>query len=731
MKILAFLGVSLFTVCTEVCADGLGWVPLPVFGGGTVLSAQIAPSDPSRWYAICDVCGPYRSDDGGKSWIPLHAQMPLEMRRDLRADEVRDISIDPRDANSFIMVCGDKFDRPAGVYVSHDAGRTFCRTLVARFYGDGDRRRLGRCISRNPANPEVLVCGEDWDGLFRSDDNGETWRSLGLKKTWITDIRWDVGNSNRLYVCAPGLPVCESRHHGKLNPRERETGFFRSDDGGATWRKLFDDSPLETIQVNGQQRIVGIFDDGHTAPAGGRFVRCSDDLGETWRPFAEGLPVLKEDVAPPIHRDSARFQALSAGPDFWLVGNGIGDIFRRGLEDERWKKVLRKSMSVADPCSESQMVRFAARGEMWSLATICVDPHKASHWIATDWFAIWESHDSGENWTCRVNGLANVVPFCVVCDPNSPDNIIYGIADMGMCCSNDGGKTFRAVLQTGGANTAAWCWKHKGVAFATGGKFGTQFIRTLDGGRTWTGGFPKRGLPNIPTGGLYSHDRLCAYTVAVDPLTDDVYLCVGGPARADGGGVWVSHDLGETFVRFSNGLPDGKTLFKTSEFSGGSGAGWPPELVFGVDGSAILSTWDGVCYFLDRLAGAWLPTTIENKCINFTIAADPHRPGRFLMSRSWPVGTLSESTDGGRSWHVIMTGDWIYNAIAFDPFRPGIVVLPSNDGIRISRDGGRTFGEVLPDGYAYPTGDKRWVTIDRGRLFGLTRGSGVWTRNLH
>ena len=47
------------------------WNILPVFGGGYVQNVVIAPSNPSRWYAYVDVGGPYRSDDGGRSWRAL------------------------------------------------------------------------------------------------------------------------------------------------------------------------------------------------------------------------------------------------------------------------------------------------------------------------------------------------------------------------------------------------------------------------------------------------------------------------------------------------------------------------------------------------------------------------------------------------------------------------------------------------------------------------------------
>ena len=53
----------------------------------------------------------------------------------------------------------------------------------------------------------------------------------------------------------------------------------------------------------------------------------------------------------------------------------------------------------------------------------------------------------------------------------------------------------------------------------------------------------------------------------------------------------------------------------------------------------------------------------------------------------------------------------------------------SKNAISVSVDGGRTFSE-LEGGLDYPTGVRRWVSVDRGRLFGFTRGSGVWMRRL-
>ena len=311
--------------------------------------------------------------------------MPLAMR-DIWADHVRALSVDPRDADSFVMAAGDRFAKPAGVYVSRDGGKTFRRTLEARFYGDGSRRWTGQCMARHPSNPDILYCGEDWDGIFRSDDNGETWRSLGLTKTFITDIRIDPNNPQRVYVCAPKMPL--GRQIRPEDPKTREIGFFRSDDGGETWQKISDESPSETAQIVGSQRIVGLFNDRH--------VRVSDDCGETWTPFEDGLFISPDD-AKLEYVDDGRYQALAAGPDFWLIGNMRGAVFRRpggtgvppvpnenghdAHSPDTWQPVERKSATLGDPIAEHHHAKRAAQGEFWSLSTLIIDPREALFFV--------------------------------------------------------------------------------------------------------------------------------------------------------------------------------------------------------------------------------------------------------------------------------------------------------------------------------------------------------------
>ena len=728
---IATLTMSLFAATTarpEASSHESAWNVLPVFGGGYVQNVAIAPSNPSRWYAYVDVGGPYRSDDGGRSWKPLHALMPIDQRA-VWADHVRALSVDPRDANTFVIAAGDRFDKPAGVYITHDGGRTFRKTLTARFYGDGNTRWMGQCMARHPTNPKILYCGEDWDGVFRSDDGGENWRNLGLAEMLITDIRIDPDSPSRIYVCAPGL-MAPGRQDPNASSHVRGKGFFRSDDGGTTWITLSSvESPTETAQIPGSSRIVGLFANRH--------VRASDDYGATWSDFETGLSILSDGASDPGYTDTKRYQSLATGPDFWLVGNAKGDIYRRGKNDTTWNKVTRTSVTLGDPVAEHHLAPRATNGEFWALGTINVDPRDAAHWLATDWFEIWETLDAGKTWTSRVNGISQLVTFMVACDPHSSTNILYGFADLGLSASHDGGKSFHSVYTKYAAygNSLSWSALTPGLAYSIGGKAGIKFERTRDGGRTWETP-TKAGLPAFRSGspGNDPEQEISAYTVAVDPTTDWVFLCVAGPSGENGGGVWVSADQGESFTRTSEGLPEGKNLFKYAEFAGGGEAGWGPQLVFSPDGSAVLSTWDGTCYTLERDGGMrWAATTsITNASCYRTIAADPFAPGRFLAAHG---DRLLESTDGGRAWRTLVatnapSSGWRSSVcVAFDAHTPGLVVAANKNAIIVSRDGGRTFSD-LAGGLDYPSGVKRCVAVDRGRLFGLTRGSGVWVRDL-
>ncbi len=88
-------------------------------------------------------------------------------------------------------------------------------------------------------NPDIVYIGmgetqlrgsiTQGDGVYKSQDGGETWRHLGLSETQaISRVRVHPTNPDIVYVAALGHPYGENE----------ERGVFRSIDGGNTWDKV-------------------------------------------------------------------------------------------------------------------------------------------------------------------------------------------------------------------------------------------------------------------------------------------------------------------------------------------------------------------------------------------------------------------------------------------------------------------------------------------------------------
>jgi photosystem II stability/assembly factor-like uncharacterized protein len=171
--------------------------------------------------------GVWHSVDGGKTW--RHAGLD-------DAGSISALSIDPRDPNTVVAgVLGHVFRDGAtrGVFVTHDGGAHWTRTLfLGPSSGVSD-------LDRVPDRPATLFAGvwqfrrQPWTmtsggprgGLFRSDDGGATWRKLsghGLPAGDTGRIGVAAATGGRVYA------IVQSKH-GEI---------WRSDDGGDAWHAM-------------------------------------------------------------------------------------------------------------------------------------------------------------------------------------------------------------------------------------------------------------------------------------------------------------------------------------------------------------------------------------------------------------------------------------------------------------------------------------------------------------
>jgi len=225
---------------------GVNWTP--VFDSQDVQSIgslAIAPSDSNIVWAgtgeafirsnVSQGNGVYKSTDCGKTWT----RMGLE-----RSGRIARIVIDPRNPDIVLAaVMGHCYgpQQERGVFRTADGGKTWERVLFV------DENTGCSDIAMDPNDPRILFAGmwpmliKTWGkwsggpggGLFKSTDGGLTWKRLqgkGLPEPPIGKVAVAVAarDSNRVYALI----------------ETKDEGLWRSDDGGETWTLINRDHAL-------------------------------------------------------------------------------------------------------------------------------------------------------------------------------------------------------------------------------------------------------------------------------------------------------------------------------------------------------------------------------------------------------------------------------------------------------------------------------------------------------
>jgi photosystem II stability/assembly factor-like uncharacterized protein len=230
---------------------GTTWYPImdDVKEASSVGSIQVAPSDPNIIYVgmgdlitgggINEGNGVYKSTDAGKTWEHLGLD---------DSKQIPSILVDPKDPNLVLLAAQGNihtFTHMRGVYRSTDGGRNWKQTLyvdsttgaqeiawafdhpsvmlatTVRHYNAPGAGRGGGGGGGGGGPPQGLT----GTYLFKSTDEGQTWKEIsghGLPAamTGRTSIAVAINtNAQRMFLIG-------------------NFGFFRSDDGGDTWRQM-------------------------------------------------------------------------------------------------------------------------------------------------------------------------------------------------------------------------------------------------------------------------------------------------------------------------------------------------------------------------------------------------------------------------------------------------------------------------------------------------------------
>ena len=261
------------------------------FESGSIGAVAVAEADPNVVYAgTGQAClrerlggvGVYRSTDGGRTWS--HSGLR-------EAGQIARIRIHPRDPDLvYVAAVGRAFgpNPERGVFRSKDGGKNWEKVLsISAKTGATDLamdavnpRVLYAAAWTGERKPWTIISGSAESGLFKSTDGGDRWVKLagGLPEGVVGKIGVAVS------------PADPDRVWALVEAADEAGGLYRSDDAGATWRRLETNARRRLYQRTWYyQHIVADPRDRNRAYVMNVDNFRTDDGGSTWQEI-EDLP---------------------------------------------------------------------------------------------------------------------------------------------------------------------------------------------------------------------------------------------------------------------------------------------------------------------------------------------------------------------------------------------------------------------------------------------------------
>jgi photosystem II stability/assembly factor-like uncharacterized protein len=265
----------------------LRWRLIGPFRGGRVTAVAGVSGDPNTFYFGTPGGGVWKSTNAGRTWRPIFDSVPVA--------SIGAVSVAPSDPRTIYVGTGEQTSGN-GVYKSSDGGSTWAHAGLV------DTRFI-QAIVVDPRNPNIAIAGANslgaaiiWRpypksagtierGIFKTTDGGRSWKKVLTRDdtAGVVDMCADPSNAHVLYavlyktssgtgasavgstseivkstdagstwkpLAGKGLPEKDRGRMGisvAAGNRGRRLyailnqGFFRSDDGGANWKKSTQD----------------------------------------------------------------------------------------------------------------------------------------------------------------------------------------------------------------------------------------------------------------------------------------------------------------------------------------------------------------------------------------------------------------------------------------------------------------------------------------------------------
>ncbi len=656
-----------------------------------------------------------------------------------------------------------------GVWKTTDAGQHW-NNISDGFFKLGS---VG-AIAVSESNPNVVYVGmgehaprgvmtSHGDGVYKSNDAGKTWTSVGLEKTQhISRIVVHPTNSEILWVAAQGA----------LHGPTRERGIYKSVNGGKSWKKTLYVNTLTgaselSIDSNNPNVLYAALWEHIRKPwqvvsgGSGSGLYKSTDGGETWKTIHEGLPKEKGKMAIAVSPANSQTVFALIESDSQQEKGGLfvskdaGSSWSRVSGDHRLIQRAWYYIEIAlDPNNEDVVYVMSAStyksidgGQSWERIPsahgdyhdLWINPQNASNMILTSDGGSEITFDAGAHWS-RIDHLPTAQFYRINTDNLYPYNIYGGQQD------NSSVKIASIGIGSGGIGVQHWSSSAGGesafLAFDPDRPtkvMGGSYLGTIDILDVATQQSTEIMIePNLYLG-LAARDMKYLYNwnapIIRSQHEENTYFhCAQYVLRTrDEGLSWevISPDLtrNEDKKQGNGGGP------YTNEAVGAENYGTISYMVESPHEAGVFYTGsdDGLVYRTKDNGISWenvTPKGLEETLIN-SIEVSPHDPAtvyiattRYKFNDFTPA--LYKSTNYGQSWTLIsktLPKDTYTKVVREDTARKDLLFAGTVAGVYASWDGGLHWKSLQLNLPKTPITDLRVAHND---LVVATQGRSFW-----
>ncbi|MEC4893389.1 MAG: hypothetical protein SAL07_09370 [Oscillatoria sp. PMC 1051.18] len=410
--------VALFTTTTNEVYE---WKNVKIGGGGFVTGIVVHPTVPDIVYARTDVGGLYGWNSTNQSWRQLFQADNLPENIPYPPYSVESVAIAPSNPDLIYVATGaytksqDKLN-PGYTLKSSDRGASWqLLNLSLPMGGNEHWRWTGERLAVDPHNQNIIYFASRLDGLWRSENGGETWNQIDPKMVPVGESHPDSEQKAGVtYVVFDPTSDTVNSQTQIIYAGVAGKGIYQTTDGGTSWKLLREFSSTDLVP---QQGIVNNKGELFTT----LYQRQKDSLGSVWKFTSTGW----QDLTPETGKN---YSAIAVDPHqpetIFVVTYPMtpNNIYRSEDGGTTWttlKNTINKVSWYPDWCF------YTLTGG------IAISPFNSEEVWLTNGVGVWKTENSRDRqvkWAAVVNGIEEIVTFDGVSTPGGA-SLLTAIAD--------------------------------------------------------------------------------------------------------------------------------------------------------------------------------------------------------------------------------------------------------------------------------------------------------------